>query len=79
MVGRAREFGRRPAAGHPACIPGCAGAAAASEGSPGPKACEHHAGDAGGARLRGELPEVFPCPRSAPGGGYSPFGGAPCS
>eukprot|EP00969_Alexandrium_andersonii_P286560 12667537-Alexandrium_andersonii.AAC.1 len=68
MAGRAREFGRRPAAGHAARSPGRAGAAAASEGRPGPEAREHHAGDAGGAQLRGELPEVPPCPRSAPSG-----------
>eukprot|EP00969_Alexandrium_andersonii_P359543 15453454-Alexandrium_andersonii.AAC.1 len=60
MAGRVREVGRRPPAGHPARCPGRAGTAAPGEGAPGPEACEHHAGDAGRARLRGELPEVLP-------------------
>eukprot|EP00969_Alexandrium_andersonii_P252886 11176896-Alexandrium_andersonii.AAC.1 len=61
----------------PARCPGCAGAAAACEGGACPEACEHHAGDAGGARPRGELPEVPPGPGSAPSGGYPPLGRAP--
>eukprot|EP00969_Alexandrium_andersonii_P245761 10861133-Alexandrium_andersonii.AAC.1 len=68
MAGRVRGFGRRAAAGHSTCGPGCAGAAAACEGGASPEACEHHAGDAGGARLRGELLEAPPGSDSAPSG-----------
>eukprot|EP00969_Alexandrium_andersonii_P213826 9442439-Alexandrium_andersonii.AAC.1 len=60
MAGRARGFGRRTAAGHSACGPGCAGTAAAPQGSARSEACERHAGDAGGARLHGERPEALP-------------------
>eukprot|EP00969_Alexandrium_andersonii_P122826 5429300-Alexandrium_andersonii.AAC.1 len=78
MAGRVRGFGRRPAAGHPACRPGCASAATVGEDSSSPEACGHHAGDAGRAWLHGELPEVLLCPNSAPNGRCSPLGGVPC-
>eukprot|EP00969_Alexandrium_andersonii_P158860 7018480-Alexandrium_andersonii.AAC.1 len=72
MASRVREFRRKPAAGRSARCPRCAGAPGPDESAPGPEACEHHAGGAEGARLRGELPEVFlrlhcpPCGRRAP-------------
>eukprot|EP00969_Alexandrium_andersonii_P041714 1829055-Alexandrium_andersonii.AAC.1 len=75
MAGRARGFVRWAAAGHSACGPDCNATAAACEGGAGPEACEHHAGDAGGAQLGGELLEVPPRSDSAPSGGHPPLGG----
>eukprot|EP00969_Alexandrium_andersonii_P343417 15179428-Alexandrium_andersonii.AAC.1 len=76
-AGRARAFGRRSASSDPTRRSGRAGAPAQGAGSSGPKGCERHAGDAGGAWVHGELPEAPPHPQRPSGGWRAPLGGAP--